>query len=383
MKNNKYRLLCSIFLLFTFFCSPKHLQSQTVSGYFTADDDGDGVPNTRDKCPDTDKNLEGKTAVVEFNGKKYPVKMVNFKNKIQERRRRILIGISKIDKEKVALIKSVGGKIEKLDEKDQLRIKVIDSLEKIQKFEMSEVVYESTIQIDGKPQVLEVRLGVDNFGCLPDRDRDGVPDLTDLCPDNPGTIALQGCSDRDGDGVYDHEDDCPDEPGLKRLKGCPDKGLGDRDGDGVIDKDDLCPDVKGSKENKGCPDIVTKEQKEIIAKATKVLFEVAKADLRPQSFPILNQLVEVIKDLNKKFGKVNIRLEGHTDSDGTNQDNLILSRNRARSVKEYLVSKGIDGNTISTAGFGEEKPITTNSNPQGKQQNRRVEIAITNASLDK
>jgi outer membrane protein OmpA-like peptidoglycan-associated protein len=379
----KVFILPLIILLNSILPTQLYAQQVTVSNYFTADDDGDGVPNTRDKCPDTDKNLDGKEISVEKDGKKYIIKIGNFKQNVETRRRRILLEISRIDKEKQNLLKAVGGVKSKLDEKASARVIEIDSIEKIQKKQMSEVVFEGEIVENGKKMLIEVPLGVDEFGCLPDRDRDGVPDMVDKCPDLPGIKALDGCNDRDGDGVLDHEDECPDEPGLKRLKGCPDKGLGDRDGDGIIDKDDLCPDVKGTKANKGCPELVTKEQKKIIEQATKVLFEVDKADLKPESSEILDKLANLIIELNQKFGKVNIRLEGHTDSDGTNQHNLELSRNRARSVKNYLVMKGIDGNSISTAGYGEEKPIASNATPQGKQMNRRVEIAITNAQSDK
>ena len=85
-------------------------------------------------------------------------------------------------------------------------------------------------------------------GC-PDRDGDGILDTEDKCPDVAGLKELQGCPDKDGDGIIDMEDDCPEVAGLKELKGCP-----DRDGDGIADKDDACPDVKGLKEFAGCPD---------------------------------------------------------------------------------------------------------------------------------
>ncbi|TAG91481.1 MAG: OmpA family protein [Bacteroidetes bacterium] len=355
----------------------------TVSHYFTADDDGDGVPNTRDKCPDTDKNLNGKEMPVELKGKKYIVKIGNFKQNVETRRRRILVEISKIDKEKQTILKTIKGTKNKLDDISAKRVATIDSIEKIQKKQMSDVVFEAKVSVNGKMEDVEIPLGVDEFGCLPDRDRDGVPDLVDKCPDLPGIKALDGCNDRDGDGVLDHEDECPDEPGLKRLKGCPDKGNGDRDGDGVIDREDLCPDVKGTKANKGCPELVSKEQKKIIEDATKVLFEVDKADLKPESSQILDRLANLIAELKAKHGNIKVRLEGHTDNDGTNEHNLDLSRNRARAVKEYLVSKGIDEMSISTAGYGEEKPIVSNATPQGKKQNRRVEIAITNTKDDK
>ncbi len=370
-------LLCQTFFMLA------NAQQVTVSHYFTADDDGDGVPNTRDKCPDTDKNLNGKEMPVDIKGKKYIVKIGDFKKNVETRRRRILVEISKIDKEKQAILKTIKGTKNKLDETSTRRVATIDSIEKIQKKQMSDVVFEAKVSVNGKMEEVEIPLGVDEFGCLPDRDRDGVPDLVDKCPDLFGIKALDGCNDRDGDGVLDHEDDCPDEPGLKRLKGCPDKGNGDRDGDGVIDREDLCPDVKGTKANKGCPELVSKEQKKIIEDATKVLFEVDKADLKPESSQILDRLANLIMELKAKHGNIKIRLDGHTDNDGTNEHNLDLSRNRARSVKDYLVMKGIEEISISTAGYGEEKPIVSNATPQGKKQNRRVEIAITNTKNDK
>jgi outer membrane protein OmpA-like peptidoglycan-associated protein len=81
-----------------------------------------------------------------------------------------------------------------------------------------------------------------------DRDKDGVPDSEDLCPDDPGVVGLNGCPDTDGDGVTDGDDACPNEAGLPALGGCP-----DRDGDGVADREDECPDEAGPSDNKGCP----------------------------------------------------------------------------------------------------------------------------------
>ncbi len=85
-------------------------------------------------------------------------------------------------------------------------------------------------------------------GC-PDKDKDGVADKDDVCPDDAGLVKLNGCPDKDGDGVIDKDDACPDIAGLVELKGCPDK-----DGDGVTDSEDACPDEKGLAKFKGCPD---------------------------------------------------------------------------------------------------------------------------------
>ncbi|MCE9540354.1 MAG: DUF5723 family protein [Bacteroidetes bacterium] len=85
-------------------------------------------------------------------------------------------------------------------------------------------------------------------GC-PDKDNDGISDKNDLCPDEFGSVMQNGCPDKDGDGVSDKSDECPEQSGLSEFKGCPDK-----DKDGVIDKEDMCPEEKGLPELKGCPD---------------------------------------------------------------------------------------------------------------------------------
>ncbi len=85
---------------------------------------------------------------------------------------------------------------------------------------------------------------------MKDKDKDGIADKKDLCPEIPGLLTLQGCPDKDGDGIKDSEDKCVDIPGLKELQGCP-----DRDADGITDTEDSCPDDKGLTEFKGCPDI--------------------------------------------------------------------------------------------------------------------------------
>lgn len=85
-------------------------------------------------------------------------------------------------------------------------------------------------------------------GC-PDRDLDSIPDKLDRCPDERGLRAFDGCPDTDGDGIADKEDDCPTLAGLPKFKGCP-----DRDGDSIPDKEDLCPDDAGLAAFGGCPD---------------------------------------------------------------------------------------------------------------------------------
>jgi len=87
-------------------------------------------------------------------------------------------------------------------------------------------------------------------GC-PDADDDGMPDKTDRCKYAAGPKYWQGCPDSDGDGLPDHEDKCPTEKGPSATGGCP---PADRDRDGTPDTDDECPDQRGLAEFRGCPD---------------------------------------------------------------------------------------------------------------------------------
>jgi OmpA-OmpF porin, OOP family len=84
---------------------------------------------------------------------------------------------------------------------------------------------------------------------IADRDRDGVPDDRDICPDAKGSAQTNGCPDADGDGVTDNIDACPDAKGTNGTAGCP-----DADGDGIGDKSDVCPNEKGTTSTGGCPD---------------------------------------------------------------------------------------------------------------------------------
>jgi hypothetical protein len=87
-----------------------------------------------------------------------------------------------------------------------------------------------------------------------DGDGDGVADDDDLCPDELGSPAANGCADQDGDAIADIYDSCPEEAGLAEVEGCPSPSQGDGDGDGVRDQLDACPDQAGSPVVEGCPD---------------------------------------------------------------------------------------------------------------------------------
>jgi outer membrane protein OmpA-like peptidoglycan-associated protein len=239
-----------------------------------------------------------------------------------------------------------------------------------------------------------------NNGC-PDRDGDGIADIDDKCPDQPGKKINNGCPDADGDGIADKDDKCPDISGLIRYNGCPvpdsDKDgiddendkcpqvagyaryggcpIPDRDGDNVNDEEDKCPDVKGKIENNGCPVEIKKEVVEKVNIAAKrIQFNTAKATLLPASFRVLDDVVNL---LNENPG-LNVLIEGHTSSEGSLTRNMELSIERANTVKDFLISKGIDKSRLTTKGLGPTQPLTTEKTEADRAQNRRVELKLSN-----
>jgi OmpA-OmpF porin, OOP family len=200
-----------------------------------------------------------------------------------------------------------------------------------------------------------------------DRDGDGIADSEDACPDQPGTAALHGCPDRDGDGIADTDDACPDEPGSIATNGCPDK-----DGDGVADKDDKCPTVSGPASNNGCP-IVKEEVKKAIDEAAKAIYFVTNGDkIEKRSLKSLN----IILDELKKDNDLKANISGHTDNVGKADKNQSLSERRAKAVADWLVANGIDAARLSSAGYGDTKPVADNATAKGRQLNRRTELQL-------
>jgi outer membrane protein OmpA-like peptidoglycan-associated protein len=106
--------------------------------------------------------------------------------------------------------------------------------------------------------------------------------------------------------------------------------------------------------------------------ASGLLFDVNKSDLRPQAKANLESLAKVLN----KYDDTNILVEGDTDNSGTEEYNQQLSERRAQSVANYLMGLGVTGARISTVGLGELNPIASNDSVEGRQQNRRVEVAI-------
>ncbi len=204
----------------------------------------------------------------------------------------------------------------------------------------------------------------------PDKDKDGITDDMDACPDVAGIAKFQGCPDTDGDGIADKDDACPNESGLAQFQGCP-----DTDGDGIIDNKDKCPKVAGIATNAGCPEVkIPEKAKEVFQKAMSgIQFETGKDVIKKSSFPILDNVVTILKE-NPDW---NVEVQGHTDNVGKYESNKTLSHKRAEAVEKYLENKGINADKIKGMGYGSDRPIADNKTPAGRAKNRRVEFNVT------
>ncbi|HEX7488542.1 MAG TPA: OmpA family protein [Anaeromyxobacteraceae bacterium] len=152
---------------------------------------------------------------------------------------------------------------------------------------------------------------------------------------------------------------------------------GDRDGDGIPDIDDRCPDQPGLPEHDGCP--APQEQPLVQVESTHltlrdaITFESGRDTLRPEAGPILDEIARALK-AHPELRRV--RVEGHTDNVGGRGYNLDLSARRARSVVRALVHRGIPAERLESAGYGFERPVASNATALGRGKNRRVELTV-------
>ena len=243
-----------------------------------------------------------------------------------------------------------------------------------------------------------------------DRDKDGIKDSEDACPDTPGLAQFQGCPDTDGDGVADKDDNCPEVAGPVENNGCP---WPDTDGDGVLDKDDACPNVAGPAENKGCPwpdtdgdGILDKDDacpnvagiassnpakhgcpKDDVDRATEatgalqgIYFDFNKATIKATSSAKLDQAASIIKESSNGT----FLITGSTDKKGSEAYNLKLSRQRAAAVVAALEARGVNANQLKSVGIGERdaKVAETASNAEREADRKVVVEAVNGAAWD-
>ena len=218
--------------------------------------------------------------------------------------------------------------------------------------------------------------GLAEFQGCPDTDGDGIPDIDDQCPDVAGPVENNGCPwpDTDGDGVVDKDDACPDVAGPAENNGCP---WPDTDGDGVLDKDDACPTVFGLAQYNGCPKPKSVTATEVEGELKNIYFDFDRATIKAESSARLDAAANIIK-----ADGGNYLLEGQTDKKGAEAYNLDLSRRRAASVVSALDARGVDATSLKSIGVGEAKAVVPeNASNDERQQDRKVVVkAIEDAT---
>ncbi len=213
-----------------------------------------------------------------------------------------------------------------------------------------------------------------------DTDGDGISDGDEVHKYHTNPLK----KDTDGDGLSDYEEIFiyHTNPLLKDTDG---DGLDDgtevhithtdplnpdTDGDGIPDGQDGCPLEPGPKSNNGCPEVPYAVGQRLAL--PRIEFETGKWDILPQSFSPLNQLL----GLMEKYQGTKISIQGHTDNQGDSVANQRLSVNRANSVRDWLIQHGINASRLEARGYGQTRPIATNSTEQGRETNRRIEFII-------
>ena len=235
-----------------------------------------------------------------------------------------------------------------------------------------------------------------------DSDGDGIVDDKDKCPneaeDKDNFQDEDGCPDpdNDGDNISDTLDRCPTEAedmdGFEDDDGCPDA---DNDVDKIcdpwvsekglhpkyaeickgIDKCPTEPETRNSfEDDDGCPDQAVKVDKKEVIILQQVLFYYDKTRIKEESFPLLDEVVTVLKE-HPELRK--LRVEGHTDERGNPAYNLKLSGGRAKAVVDYLIEHGVEGKRLISKGYGKRKPVVKNAKTDAEHlANRRVQFVI-------
>ncbi len=236
-----------------------------------------------------------------------------------------------------------------------------------------------------------------------DRDGDGIVDDSDDCSDAAEDIdGIQdddGCpeDDADGDGIADPDDGCPlvaeDADGIQDTDGCPED---DTDSDGIADPDDGCPleseTVNGFEDDDGCPDTVPAPAEPPAAPAPRaevtcatidfdalVFFDLGRYTLRPEARPLLD---EVARTMKTRPDVRRVQVLGFADTTGPADFNDRLSRQRAWTVRQALVARGVEKSRLTVLARGEQAPRASNETAEGRAQNRRVEFNILERDAD-
>ncbi len=312
------------------------------------DQDGDGVPDSRDKCPDTPAGVavysDGCPTDLDQDG------VPDYLDKCPNTPKGTLVGPDGCE---------------------------LDS--------DGDGVPDSRDQCPNTPKGVPVSAN----GCPLDSDGDGVPDHLDKCPGTPpGTrVNAEGCSlaDRDNDGIPDELDKCHGTPAGVPVgpDGCP----LDSDDDGIPDYLDECPrtppgakvlpngcalqgDCRTPRPGEQVDENGCAVEQSFVLKGVK--FEFDSDRLTPKAREILNEVAATLQ----AYPSISVELEGHTDAIGSDSYNLGLSERRAIAVKTYLEGRGVKGRRMTPVGYGESRPIASNDTDEGREENRRVELRV-------
>lgn len=202
---------------------------------------------------------------------------------------------------------------------------------------------------------------------IEDTDGDGIANAKDKCLNTSlnVNVDISGCKlllDDDKDGVSNRNDKCPQtKPNtLVSTDGCqPDK-----DKDGIVDMNDECPNTSKDfiVDKVGCPQTTV----------LKIEFESAKYNILQKSLPQIEKFANFLQN-NPDYQAI---IYGYTDNKGDNSANQKLSKNRAKAIMNALINRGIKLTRLTAIGMGSKKPIADNTTPQGRAQNRRIEVDL-------
>ena len=290
------------------------------------DNDGDGVPNNRDRCPNTPGGAQ-------VDGSGCPVDSDNDG---------VANGVDRCPNTPLGATVDPSGCPHDSDGDN-----IPDGVDKCP---------------DTAPGVL-----VDSSGCPKDSDGDTIPDGLDRCSDTPrgATVDALGCpGDEDGDGVLDGLDRCPRTPAGVTVgpTGCP-RGQPGRapaqPADSTPSQRPAPTPAPAPSPSFGAPMVLE-----------GVSFGTGSARLQPGSYVELDSIAKVLVS----NPTLRVEIGGHTDNAGSPADNQHLSTLRAEAVRNYLVAKGVPFQQVVARGYGATMPRTPDTSPRGRALNRRVEI---------
>lgn len=226
---------------------------------------------------------------------------------------------------------------------------------------------------------------VNRFGVALDDDHDGVSNLLDREPNTPVGAIVDSSGraiDSDGDSIPDGIDLEPQSPKSALVDAFGVSIDSDQDGvpDGIDEELNTPQGTLVDKRGRGLVNPLVKPGGDILRdgllRITTIQFGAGSATINPESYPSLDEIGQLLV----KYDTLQIQIEGHTDNTGDKENNLMLSRERALAVRNYLLERfpQLSPSRLRAVGFGPDKPIAPNSTFDGRQANRRVEFVIIN-----